>query len=455
MKIIILKSLKIHDNPLVCYDKEGQFLEGSEKMVEKDSLDIEFMPVLVNDDGSPQNDANLYLIYRCEKKHNINHTTLESIARSLKIFFEWCKEEEIDYRTAPSPLRVPTYLFKQFLLDQMDPLFIEKPWSKNYAKKLMTDIVGFYRWLTSDGNVTFEHPLYQETQVWVTYNNRYGQSTGREVTTTDVVKIYPQQNNKDYTDPTITDGKELRPMSRDEQLKFIEVINEVAIEYKLMCLISLLTSARLQTVCTLRLINFQKDTKGMDEDMEVSFKVGYGTLVDTKFNKSFMLYFPVWLYRQIQTYLESERAKKRRDKADTFENELHHYLFLTNRGSPWYLAKNDPNRENYTRPPTGIVVSQYLINYVKPHLTHRFKFHDLRATYGINWVDGHSDAYGNIYDESRVLADLMERMAHENSDTTYGYLNYRKDIKRMANIQDSYEIELKNAFKGLLNVKNI
>jgi len=449
MKIILLKSFKIYKEPQKYYDENNKLTHEPNDFIEK-----EFMPILINDDGSPLDDANLYLIHRCEKKHNINYTTLESIARSLKVFFEWCIEEDIDYRMAPSPTRVPTYLFKNHLEDQLNPLLIEKPWSKNYAKKLMTDIVGFYRWLTSKANVTFEYPLYVETKVWVSYNNRYGQDTGKEVTTTDVAKMYEQQSNKDHTDPSISDGEELRPMSRNEQLKFIEVINEIAIEYKLMCLISLLTSARLQTVCTLRLINFQIDTTEMNEDEEVSVKVGGGTLVDTKFNKSFKLYFPVWLYRQIQIYMSSERALKRRDKADIFQKELHQYLFLTNRGSPWYLSKSDPNIENYKRPPTGIVVSQYLINYVKPKLDHRFKFHDLRATYGVNWVDAHSDANGNIYDESRVLSDLMERMAHDDPNTTYRYLNFRKDIKRMAKVQDNYEIELKNAFKGLLNVEN-
>jgi len=444
MKIITLKSFKLYYKPLLNYDEDNNFI-GCHQY----SLERNFMPVLIDKDGLPIEDVNLYLIYKWENDSNIDYETLKSTAKSLKIFFKWLQDEEIDYRSAPSPLRVPTYKYKSFLEDQRNPLLKEKPWSLSYVKNLMSDVVGFYRWLTSEMNVVFDYQLFKEKEIWKSYNDRSGNRTGKAIITTDIARFNMEQQDIDHTDPTISDGDKLRPLSYDEQLKFINVINNIAIEYKLMCLIAITTGARLQTVCTLRSINFQKDTKDMNEDKELAVHVGSGTLVDTKFQKSFRIYFPVWLYRQIQIYIASPRAKRNRAKAFSFDNDLHQYIFITQQGHPWYTAKNDPNLLKYNQPKTGIAVADYISKYIRPYLEHPFKFHDLRATFGTNYVDEHSDEKGNVIGESKVLKNLMDRMGHSNKETTLKYLKFRHDIKRMNRVEDKYQNELKESFKGL------
>lgn len=373
---------------------------------------------------------------------------MSNAANALKIFYQWCNNEEVDYLSSASGSRVPTYLFKEYLLERMNPILYEKTLAKSTAEGYMSHVVNFYRWLQNEMNIEFRFPLYREMEKQISYTSSYGITKYKLVVSTDV-QNFPNELKNNQLENTIDDGENLRPMSEDEQIKFIDILEKAPITYQLIGLLSLFTGARLQTVCTFKIGNFTKDTHDKSEQDEIDCKVGAGTIVDTKFDKRFTLYIPVWLYRKVQMYIDSPQAKKYREKANIYKNPLFQYVFLSNRGKPFYLGKGDTDISSHKTPIRGNSVIQYFYKYITPMLKHPFKFHDLRATYGVNYVEARRNKDGKIFDESRVISNLRERMGHSDIKTTYLYLRYTEDIKTMNEIEDEFQNELMIKCKGL------
>jgi integrase len=218
-------------------------------------------------------------------------------------------------------------------------------------------------------------------------------------------------------------------------------------------LIALTTGARIQTVFTLRKKHFEKVIKE-DED-EVRIKVGYGTDCDTKFNKLHTLILPAWVYKKVQIYLNSPRYKRREEKAThIFDEANKQYIFLTNRGTPFYVAHDDPYRNQYKEVPNGAAVRQFILSSLKKQLKKEgldfdFSFHDLRATFGMNLLD----KLMILVDKkelklSHALIYIKECMGHSSLSTTERYLNFKERHKIKEQAQDNYETFLMELLNG-------
>jgi integrase len=218
-------------------------------------------------------------------------------------------------------------------------------------------------------------------------------------------------------------------------------------EMTLSFLIALTTGARIQTVFTLRQKHFEKILH--PDETEVKIKIGLGTDCDTKFNKIHTLIVPAWVYNKVKVYLNSPRYKTRLDVAKhIFEGESKQYVFLTNRGIPFYSSKFDPYRDQYKEPPSGNTVRQFIFRSIKKEFNKQglktdFSFHDLRATYGMNLLD----KLMILVDKgelklSHALIHIKERMGHNSLSTTEKYLNFREKHKIKEQAQDAYERQL-------------
>lgn len=406
-----------------------------------------------NSDGSLWEDGNLYLLYKIELHPDLSSDRMEQISNALREFKTFCDERGLDYRKAEFKWEAPTYLFKEHLQNTRTPKTVER---------LMPMIASFYEWLIKEQQLTFAIPLWQEKEFAIP-TQKY-MITG---TTKDINKDRKSGTKNCVGEGYITDGEELRPLETDEQIALDEALSQIGNpEYNLIFYTALDTGARKQTILTLRLHHFidsvpesnsQTDiskwlrTIDFPDDLEEKpIRVGKRTGADSKRGlfDTYPLYIHGWLYKRIITYIISKRAFTRRSKALPQNNNLDQYVFLTHHGIPMYHAKNDVTYHSVKNLNDGNCLDQFISRTLKPKLRENgyafsFHFHDLRATYGANYIEKHLSAVAdNELSWGTVVEQLQLRMNHSNLDTTWRYQKNRQLKKIKSKIQIEYEHEI-------------
>ncbi|MCT7612692.1 site-specific integrase [Aliarcobacter butzleri] len=419
---------------------------SKEKSIQNEDFDIDnflHFPILTNDDGSVWKHGSLYLLSKIKNYQKPSPKTLDSIAIDLKHFKEYCEKEDIDYLVAPRRVLRPTYLYRSYL----QQLLRDGEISPNTIKRRMSAVVGFYEYLINTEGIEFKFPLWESGITSIVYQDNQGFKQSKQVKTKDVSRVVATSNS-DLFDDAIVDGGRLHPLPHEQQIALIKALKTIRnTEMTLGFLISLTTGARIQTVFTLRKKHFERVLK--DGESEVKIKVGYGTDCDTKFNKLHTLIFPSWVYQKVRIYLNSPRYNKREEKAShIFDVQNTQYIFLTNRGAPFYAAYDDPYRHLYKEVPNGATVRQFIFTSLKKQLKKdglgfNFSFHDLRATFGMNLLDKLMPLVDSKELKlSHALIHIKERMGHSSLSTTEKYLNFRERHKIKEQAQDNYETYL-------------
>lgn len=400
-------------------------------------------PAVIDDKGIPWPPANLYLLSKLENINTPNAKTLESIANDLVVFKRFLIQKDIEYDHFPKrKLTRPTYLYRAYLVTQVR----EGQISVNTAKRKISSIVGFYRWLQYQTSFNIKYPAWSESERYISFQDEYGFTQSKSVKQTDLsLKLLPTKHTEG-----INDGGKLKPLNKSEQRELAIALKAIGnIEVTLMFLIALTSGARIQTVCTLRLniLNSQQHHTGL-----FVIHTGGNTLIDTKLNKPITLLVPEWVVIKLRVYANSIRAKKRRSLSKHYQDDFQsQYLFLTKTGKPYYVSEKDPKITNYNQPPKGDAIRQFIKTTLSKQLANKFsfRFHDLRATFGLNLVEEFLSRLdrGEI---SRIdlLMLVKERMAHSRLETTEGYLNYRVHNKLIVKAQNEYELFLKGLIDG-------
>ncbi len=419
---------------------------SKEQSIPNEEFDIDnflHFPVITHDDGSIWKHGSLYLLSKLKNYQKLSPKTLDSIATDLKHFKEYCKNEDIDYLSAPRKVLRPTYLYRSYL----QQLLREAKISPNTIKRRMSAVVGFYEYLINTEEIEFKFPLWESGIASITYQDNQGFKKSKQVKTKDVSRVV-STSNPDLFDDAIVDGGRLHPLPHEQQIALVKALKTIGnTEMTLGFLIALTTGARIQTVFTFRKKHFERVIK--DGENEVKIKVGYGTNCDTKFNKLHTLIFPSWVYKKVRIYLSSPRYTKREEKAiHIFDEQNKQYIFLTNRGTPFYAAHDDLYRHLYKEVPNGATVRQFIFTSLNKQLKKDgckfdFSFHDLRATFGMNLLDKLMPLVDNKELKlSHALIHIKERMGHSSLSTTEKYLNFRDRHKIKEQAQDNYETYL-------------
>ena len=413
-------------------------------------------PYVLDTDGSLWVDANRYLLSKLSGVFPPNHRTLMSIASALKYFRIWLIEQNINWKNIPSRNGAkPTYKFCWYLHDEVDFGKL----AVSTAKQRMSIVQGFYRWIISE-NGEFENYLWLERDINVTYKDRRGFQRNKPISSTDLTRSFKLPNTGDDYSEYIQDGGRLRPLPAKEQLALTAALMSVGnTEMTLSFLFALTTGARLQTVFTLRKFNFSSiPRKGATS---VRVKVGRSTMVNTKYGKQMVILVPVWLYQRFRIYLMSERYQLRKKKSKhIYKTEDEQYVFLTRLGRPYYLATNDAFSSLYHSPPRGNSVTKFIRQQIKPELEKNgygfdFRFHDLRATFGMNLLEEKvqdqktpTTQYENRPDYFKKLLYVKQRMGHSSLKTTQRYLNFRENYNIAMYVQSKFELHLKNVMEN-------
>jgi integrase len=413
-------------------------------------------PVPLDRAGRPWGLATNFLLARLEGESRPNMVTYQSLADDLGAFKEWLDQSsnpgELLFDFPKMKLRRCTYRYNGFLKQQM----FAKEIAPSTAKRRMSTVVAFYRWLIREEVFEPEYDPWVDRSFSLNFKGDYGSVISKKVVTTDVsIKVAKAD---DPLEDTIQDGGKLRPLPQIEQQWVMEALNTLGnAEMYLMVLFMISTGSRVQTATTLRIrhvtgktITFSNAISGGGSVFKL--KCGPGTSIDTKGDKQGVLQIPMPLYEALRTYALSARAVRRRQNAiggDTADQ----YLFLTQQGNPYYAAKDeslhfDPEFKVRYRM-TGGTIRQFLTDRLIPYVRKRhdpnfhFKIHDLRATFGMNHTDiqmGLVESGKTTLSQARNIVRAL--MWHKNGSTTDLYLDYRKRMEQVYAAINGYGVQV-------------
>jgi len=406
-------------------------------------------PVVVDAAGVPWAEAAVYLLCRLEDTLTPSMSTYAAIADDLASYRRFLDEYEVDWTNFPlQKLQRPTYRFNGHLKHAVNAGEI----APATAKRRMGSVIAFYRWLEVEKVFKPAQTPWKESDHYVQYLDGLGFRRSKTVVKTDLSIHTPKQH--DPYDGLIEDGGKLRPLPLEEQQWLLDALVSLGnTEMTLIHLFALLTGARIQTILTFRLRHALIELADRQRDY-LRIAVGHGTGVDTKREKQLVLHIPIWFYQMLQTYARSTRAAGRRKRAVGGDHE-NQYLFLSQRGAPLYQGKVEglsfDSSNQLRHPKCGQGVRQFIAERIIPFIRGSYKakafhyrFHDLRATAGMNWTD-HQLKLVEIGQSTLHQARefVRVRLGHNSSSVTDRYLQYRHNVKLVRWAEEEHEIHLK------------
>lgn len=409
-------------------------------------------PIVLDRAGMPWGLANNFLLSKAEADARPNMNSYVSLAHDLGAYREWLDEHsnpnELLLHFPKNKQARATYRYRGHLMQKI----YARELAPATARRRMGVVIAFYRWMVEEQLFEPDFPPWQEREYLLSIKNTQGFSMMKSVASTDLSIKAPKID--DPFDGTIQDGGKLRPLTYEEQQWVMEAARALGnTEMQLLILFMLLTGARIQTACTLRVRHFTSANphfgKALSGDHAV-FKLPVGPKVgiDTKNDKSMVLQVPRALYAVMHTYSKSNRAKRRRELA-AGGNNPDQYLFLTQQGNPYFTGKDealdfDPDLKRRHQKAGGTVrqfLKDHLIPYVRHHHDKNFHFriHDLRASFGMNQTDAQlALVEQGIITLRQARITVMALMGHESSATTDLYLDYRKMMAQAYAAIDGY-----------------
>ncbi|MHC5349087.1 site-specific integrase [Metapseudomonas furukawaii] len=426
--------------------------------------DLFNFPFLLHANGDPWKEANSYLLSLMRDKAPVNRRTDDVRRRASKLldYLLFCEDNNLDwldFSGARPPLR-PTYKYFYHLIN-------EGIRSNAVINQYTAVVFYFYKYVSEHWHDLDMNRVDTIKQVRFIVQGPKGariidaekRSQTRRTPAKGAVPIGFVRE----------DGEDLRPLSNVELGVFLDTIKnekEWSTVERLILLTSLMTGARKQTVLTIRL----RHLKAFQEDRllpEGAYKLhaGPGTGIDTKSDKAQTLYFPKQLAEELITLANSPTMKKRRAKLhaqlekshpDLSMDEEDIYLFVSDQGNAYYMAKSDPRYSVVKSPQTGQVtetIKSKLLNKASSNFPKDFSYHWLRATY----------AY-QLYQRLQVLVKdgfmqlgedigfIQKRMHHESRETTENYLKLFKMSNEKVMAQEVWESKLFNGSYDVLKV---
>ena len=422
---------------------------------------LEF-PIIVQGDGQPSEIFNLYLMKKLQQTIQYDFKTFASISNQLLDFQRFLEDEKLDYLKFHKLKQLNAiFKYRTRLIEQANAGLI----SARSASSRINAVVNFYRFLVVEDLV--DHQRYgipfQDVYKYIAVDNEFGARRKLAIKSHDLAIHVPA---KAPNSEAIVDGGELSPLTIEEQTLVLKILQKSSREYQLMFYLALFTGARLQTICTLRikcLLNREADSHGF-----IHIPVGAGTGVDTKFQKPMTLLIPNWLAQDLKIYINSEQARQRRQKSNYGDSD-ENYMFLTKLGTPFYTSKAEQQEltEKIKASDSfgtrlklyeGEAVRSYLKVVLLPEIRlidpqfQSFKFHDLRASFGMNLLESQLQYLPEGDSAMTAVEYVQARMGHRNISTTLQYLNYKSRLQWRNKIQHEYESSLMKYVNSSVNL---
>lgn len=434
---------------------------------------IRDFPFIFQGNGEPWEIGNLYLISKFNEDSIYKRPSVDSykaFAGHIADFRRWiesvqdrqkAEDPEIGEKDLMNEFYFPrfkgrrvTYRYRTELVDRCKKGVMS--WTT--ASNRINSIVDLYKNLQELYPEKFIYPPYDVKDVLIQVRTSFGVKKVLKQTTDLMIAV---SKIKSSEEGMIMDGGErLRPLNINEQEiinKHLSLMNNYT--FQLILWVMLYTGARMQTALTLTVRNIRRvySSKRLTEHGDYILDVGAGTDVDVKFhsrdNKRQKLHVNPILMERLIEYADSTYARECREKSfygDVDEN----YLFLSSKGNAYYTSskelkdRNDPTYSKRVHPhdavsfpiAKGDSVRQWvkaLIKHIqKEHPDFRwFRPHDLRATFGMNYV---RHCLNSGCPEGDILNDLAYRMGHKDPQTTMIYLRFDQLEEYKSKVQDSH-----------------
>lgn len=387
------------------------------------------MPVLIQTDGTLWELGNIYLHHLLVQKSR-SQATLESVASGLVDFLRFIEHFDLDILHLPDQVheRV-TYRYKSSLLQRIRQNNIRP----STGRGRICNVLGFYRFCIDNEMFdigSLRNTPYTEIKRRFTIPTDYGSTFQIDVLSSDLAIRSAKHH---ISSDEIQDGGVLRPLMPEEQTLVERYLQHTASrEFQLMCYLSLYTGARLQTVATIRVFNIKKLKERVPDRFKAySLTVGSGSVIDTKNGTQITLKIPQWLVDELISYSKSQ-VWRNRAKLSYYGVTDENYIFLTSQGASYYTSlkeiedrRTDNSLRGFKqcrglsiRPHIALMINK--INSDKVRVSH-FRFHDLRATFGMNTLN---EMIRSGLGNDQALWYLKERMGHKNIYTTMRYLDH-------------------------------
>lgn len=409
------------------------------------NLHITF-PIVVAADGAPWLEACLFLTNKIydEKLHV---RTCVSLAKDLALFLRYLDEENLNFRFFPSEqYKRVTYRYRAYLKLRIGSGEI----TIKTAKKKISSVISFYKWLKEQSILIPDNDPWKEKQVLIHLDSGVSRASYKKVTTTDLA--FKGADPVDIS--LITDGGKLRPLMDEQQIKLLEELYRLGnSEMWYAHILALFSGARIQTVLTMRAEYVDKCKLGPNNCAHI--KVGPGTGVDTKFNKRYVLQVPWEVVESLRIYLKSEKYKKRMGMSSGERFKGKEYLFLNNRGEPYYRSDQDPGYDVKIYASEGAAIRQYICDRVRPTLeingeAFSYKFHDLRATFAMNLYNSFSSLTGKEkLSDSYIREYIRFRLGHASKKALDSYMSYNatNQVARQAQLDWERRLDMLASWK--------
>lgn len=434
-----------------CFSSDGnamnyRFLETGEKLI------LNF-PSIITSDGTPWNIANSYLLNLSLQAPPISISLkgIRGVADDLLNYLRFLEDQGLDLFYLPSNERLRvTYRYRNHIQD----LVLAGAIKRSTGKQRINRVVRFYKGLLSQGLVLSEELKnlpYEVLSKTITSLDSKG-FVRKTTVHTHNLKLSGVRDGRDFE--AIVDEGALRPLPREDQRVFLRALKATGNRaMQLIFYLALFTGARIQTCCTIRIKNL--DGK-LDSSNNYRMRIGAGTGIDNKNSKNMMLIIPGWLVQDLKLYSVSNKARAAQEKSELGISK-ENYLFLTNRGKPYYTSKLEISQyierdaEIDKSRKTEISINEETtirVFLAKVHCNiskeypgfYQYRFHDFRATFGMNLLEMLLN--NPLHNTNSALIVLQQRMGHQDLETTMRYLSYRNNINIGLEVQDSYESQL-------------
>lgn len=452
-KVVYLTSF--HKGRLIW--KIGELNEGNEFYFSFLRTDDCFprMPVILKSSGIPWDIGNAYLIGQLGNPTLSSMKTLVSRAIHLKYYLQYLEDTNQHFLHLPKLLheRAPQKfkLFLSHILDNHD-------YSSEYINNILSTIAHFYSNIRYESLIheqQFENKPFESVKKTIMVNNNVGLAKSLDIMTNN---LRIKSSRKPIPElGKLRDEGSLRPLKYEEQKTLIKNLQNgiTSIEVELMIRIALETGARQQSICTLSIDCIMKAFESLESNQTVDVVVinaGQKFKTDSKGGRLNRLIFKRDLINDLVIYINCERAKERRSKANSFYGDtVDNYVFLTSNGNPYLSAQRElydrrnpntnwdqnssimiPKNGQSLRNEIARLVSR--IQKTEPQFS-SFSFHDLRATSGMNLVRSMRE---KGYPDSKIFDYVRQHLNHRNFKTTESYLNFDSELKEFNDIQESF-----------------
>jgi len=365
-------------------------------------------------------------------------TWLNEMKTKEKKIREKQSKEPPFWKVAKRPTSRPNYLYREYLKKRIR----DNDLAPSTAEKYLRPITMFYNFIIEEYGSSYLVLGNMVTMPGKVTSYIKKTEKGFVVVQGNEANKVPKCNNSDKESlGYIRDSGYTKPLSEVHQKKLFELIHQVnQPEMSVSHLFAAIVATRVRTVFTLRLCHFMKslpvdstiislDTWRKENDIYEDnkvyrIKVGPTELVDTKgLDAEYSLKVPGYIMKYMQQFSMSGRTRHRRANIKFPQpNPLHEYIFITKNFNPYYCAKGDLNKKQYSRLPDGNAMRQFNASEITPNIDFEYKFHFLRATALWNMLKG---LIQQGYSEDKALEEVKNFAGHKRKETTKGYLDWK------------------------------